>query len=308
MERFAREIEEIKQLTRAQKYEEALSLCNKTLQDFPQMAELYYQKALILWNKSEVVDLPQQEFFDLLKKASELDPSQSEPHKLCGYAHQLLGNPARADAAYTRAIEANPQDLAAYSYRGELRLLCGMYPEAVEDLTKIIDTGHSGPRAYAFRADAKYALKDYEGALADYAKGIELNPHYGGGYFGKGRCKYALQDYTGAVEEYSCAINLFPQETSLYACRGDAYIKLNNNLLALADFQKILELNPQDKTALRAVADLQPNVLAGLPEGVSFLEVILPTGYKASIAELPNGEKVTLLHLSEQVNPAAENE
>ncbi|MBR2392684.1 MAG: tetratricopeptide repeat protein, partial [Elusimicrobiaceae bacterium] len=235
MEKLAQKKEGINKLLKEQKYDLALISCAETIGEFPEEAELYYLKALTLWNKSDVFNVPRDEFSNLLKKATDLDPHYSEPHKLWAYANQLLGYPSMADTGYTRAIEANPEDWEAYGLRGELRLICGMHQEALEDLNKIIDAGQGGNRAYAFRADAKYALKDYKGALADYTKGIELNPNYGGGYYGRGRCKYALEDYAGAVEEYSKAISLFPKEASLYVPRGDAKIRLQDFTGAWAD-------------------------------------------------------------------------
>ena len=302
MEKVSQQLEKIKQLTKENKFDEALALCSEAVGEFPQVAELYYQKAVILWNKSEVFDLPREEFSDLLKKATDLDPHYSEPHTLWGYANLLLGYPAQAEAGYTRAIAANPQDWEAYAYRGELYKRYEMYDKAVEDFTKAIDGGLAGNRTYAFRADSKYALKDYEGALADYTKGIELNPNYGGGFFGRGRCKYALEDYAGAVEEYNQAIALFPNEASLYGYRADAKMKLDDSTGALADFQKALELNPTDKMALRAVGDLQQKILSDIPEGTPSLEVTLKNGYKASLVTLPNGEQVSLWHLGAEAD------
>lgn len=303
MEKVAQQLEEIKKLTQEKKFNEALILCDEAVSKFPQVAEVYYQKAVVLWNKSEVFDLPREEFSDLLKKATDLDPHYSEPHKLWGYANLLLGYPSQAEDGYTRAIAANPQDWEAYAYRGELYKRYEMYDKAVEDFTTAIDGGLAGNRTYAFRADSKYALKDYEGALADYTKGIELNPNYGGGYYGRGRCKYALEDYAGAVEEYSKAISLFPKEASLYVPRGDAKIRLQDFTGALADFQKVLELKPQDETALRAVKDLQQKILADIPDGTPCLEVTLKNGNKARVVTLPNGEQVTLLQLEELSSP-----
>lgn len=304
MEKLQQQLEEIKKLIAQGSYDKALTLCAETIGEFPDVAELYYQKAVILWNKSEVYDLPREEFSNLLKKATDLDPQYSEPHKLWAYSNLLLGYPAQAEAGYTRAIAANPQDWEAYAFRGELYKRHEMYEKAVEDLTKALEGGFGGNRAYAFRADSKFALKDYEGALEDYTKAIALNPNYGGGFYGRGRCKYALQDYAGAVEEYNQAISLFPNEASLYGPRGDAKIRLNDFTGALADFQKALELNPEDQVAPRAIADLQQKILSEIPEGTPCLEVTLKNGRKAKLVTLPNGEQVSLWELEE--NPAPE--
>ena len=97
MEKVAQQLEEIKKLTQEKKFNEALILCDEAVSKFPQVAEVYYQKAVVLWNKSEVFDLPREEFSDLLKKATDLDPHYSEPHKLWGYANLLLGYPSQAE-------------------------------------------------------------------------------------------------------------------------------------------------------------------------------------------------------------------
>lgn len=292
-------LEQIVSLTKENKWDDALVACDQAIKAFPQEAVVYFRKAEVLWAKSEVFDLPREEFSDLLKKATDLDPHYSEPHKLWAYSNQLLGYPSRAETGYTRAIEANPQDWEAYALRGELYQQYEMYEKAVADFTKAIDGGLAENRTYGFRAASRYALKDYEGALADYTKAIELNPNYGGGFYGRGRCKYALQDYAGAVEEYNQAIALFPNEASLYGPRGEAKIKLNDFTGALADFQKLLELTPQDKKVWQTVRELQEKIISEIPASVPAMEVTLKNGYKASCIVLPSGEQVSLWHLDE---------
>lgn len=278
------------------KFEEALSLSNEALKAYPQEANFYFLKACVLWNKSEVFNLPRQEFSDLLKKATDLDPHFSAPHKLWACVNLVLGFPDLAEAAYTRAIEADPQDWEVRCYRAEVRIQLGKRQEAIEDFTVVINAGEGGNRAYAKRADTYLALENYNAAEKDYLKAIELKPDYGGGFIGLGTIKAAQGNFEAAIENLSKAIALFPDYAPAYGMRGNAKKQIGDKTGALADYQKVLDLSPKDENALIAVQTLQKDLLSAVPEGTHYMRVTLKNGRKAMIVPV-DGTPVTMYDL-----------
>ncbi len=177
-------IDKINSLLQEGKFEEAMDCSAQGLNEHPDSADLYYLRAVVLWQKSEVFDLPREEFSNLLKKATDLDPFYAEPHKLWAYANTLLGYPELAELGYTRAIAAEPEDLNSYVLRGQVRISLKNFKGAVEDFTHIIEqkgfsrveNAGNGKSIYVLRAAARERGGDLTGALADYQKVLDLDP------------------------------------------------------------------------------------------------------------------------------------
>lgn len=300
-------IKQINGLMDNKEYEKALELCSRALEIYPQEAELYFLKALVLWNKNEVFTLPRKEFSDLLKKATDLNPHFTEPHKLWAYANLLLGYPVMAETGYTRAIEADPQDWEAYCDRGEVRARLGKHQEAIEDFTVAINSGMATNRAYAMRADAYFALQNYNDAEKDYLKATELKSDYGGGYLGIGQIRMAQNNFASAIENFSKTIEMFPDYAPAYGMRGNAKTQTGDLLGALADFQKALDLDPASEDALHAVGTLQSDLLQKVPDTTSVLQVTLKNGRKAIIVPI-DGRSVTIYDLTQKFTGENQNE
>lgn len=300
-------IKQINGLMDNEEYEKALELCSRALEIYPQEAELYFLKALVLWNKNEVFTLPRKEFSDLLKKATDLNPHFTEPHKLWAYANLLLGYPVMAETGYTRAIEADPQDWEAYCDRGEVRARLGKHQEAIEDFTVAINSGMATNRPYAMRADAYFALQNYNDAEKDYLKATELKSDYGGGYLGIGQIRMAQNNFASAIENFSKTIEMFPDYAPAYGMRGNAKTQTGDLLGALADFQKALDLDPASEDALHAVGTLQSDLLQKVPDTTSVLQVTLKNGRKAIIVPI-DGRSVTIYDLTQKFTGENQNE
>ncbi len=292
------EIKKITSLLEQGNTQEANKACDAALAADANNAKLYYLKALIMWDESDVFNIDRKKFSALLQKATDLDPHDAEPHKLSAYANMLLGYPALAEEGYSRALQANPSDLEAYAGRGEARCKLNKFQEAIEDFSKVleIEPGNSG--AYAQRAQIKQHLQDWAGALEDYNKAIEYHPEYGGGFFGRGECKVQLGDFAGALEDFTRFLEFYPDSVpEAYGRRGDVKIRLEDLPGALEDFQKMLELEPDNETARRAVGDLQTAILRSLPQGTPIMEVTLKNGKRVGQVAV-NGKLMTLLPLN----------
>ena len=50
------------------------------------------------------------------------------------------------------------------------------YQGAIDDYSKAIELDPQNLKAFSSRGDAKFNLEDYQGAIDDYSKAIELNP------------------------------------------------------------------------------------------------------------------------------------
>ena len=115
------------------------------------------------------------------------------------------------------------------------------------DFTKAIELDPNFVAAYTNRGFAKHILKEFEGAKEDFTKAIELDPNLVEAFISRGLAKQGSEDFKGAVEDYTKAIELNPNKSELfniYFFRGFAQSKLNKNIEAIEDYTNAIELDP----------------------------------------------------------------
>ena len=94
-----------------------------------------------------------------------------------GLVYNNKGEYPKAIAAYTKAIELDPNFAVAYSNRGWTFIELGQYEQSVTDCTKAIELDPNLAIAYNNRSWAYIELRQYEQAITDYEKAVELDPN-----------------------------------------------------------------------------------------------------------------------------------
>ena len=278
-------IQQADQLLSENKIADALACCDKALQQYPQHAALYYRKALLLWQTNENIEAVQEELFRCLKKAEELDPHFAMAHKLGAYVYASLGKTDLALQEYTQTIAADPEDWEGYALRGEFLLMQDKYQDALNDLTKALSLGKEPKEEADKSARSPLSADRAAGILHSLAQCQALS----------GDEDAAMRTCNQAIEQYAQSLSVLP---NLYMLRGNLCGRRQQIVKALENFQKALELSPKDENILNAVGSLQQQIADSLPEGTPAMRVTLKNGYKATIVTTPQGETVTLLHLS----------
>ena len=69
-----------------------------------------------------------------------------------------MGQYTEAVADLTKTLEADPEDTAAYYYRGRAYFSLGQYTYAVADLVKTLEADPENTSAYYYRARAYRSL------------------------------------------------------------------------------------------------------------------------------------------------------
>ena len=153
-----------------------------------------------------------------------------------------------AIAAYSKALELNPNLTNSYYNRGVAKGNLKDYYGAIADYTKAIELNPNKTLAYINRAAGKLSLGDNYGAIADSEKAIELNPNEPSAYFNRASAKQDLGDNYGAISDLNKAIELKPKPI-YYNYRGTVKADLGDRYGAIADYTKAIELNPNDSMA-----------------------------------------------------------
>jgi tetratricopeptide (TPR) repeat protein len=85
------------------------------------------------------------------------------------------GDIAAAIKDYDRAIDSNPNFVAAYHNRGTAKAKSGDRRGAIEDYDRAIELDPSLIIAYGNRSRAKFEIGDRQGASADYYHAVNIN-------------------------------------------------------------------------------------------------------------------------------------
>lgn len=120
---------------------------------------------------------------------------------------------------FTKAVESNPNDGAAYEERGEIFLMKRMYDEAIRDFSEAIKIDPKSAFAYYKRGNAFSKKQYYDRAIDDYTQAINIRQDDERFYYNRGNKYLKKTDYDSAIDDYKKAIEIKPD-----------YTKAHNNL------------------------------------------------------------------------------
>jgi tetratricopeptide (TPR) repeat protein len=197
------------------------------------------------------------ESVEAIEKAIASVPFETEPAEGLASAYFYLGwlhhvpmdDDEAAIAAYTRAIELDPEDATAFNNRGNAYYDSGDYARAIADYDRAIDIDPQHEKAYYNRGNAYRDKGDYDVAIADYTQAIDIDPQYEKAYNNRGIAYSDKGDYDAAIADYTQAIDIDPQHEKAYYNRGNAYRDKGNYDTAIGDYNKAIEIDPQYEEA-----------------------------------------------------------
>jgi len=182
-------------------------------------------------------------------KAIEVNPQYADAYLDRGIVYYNLKEYDKAMADYNKVLEINPQDAYAYHNRGLVYYNLKEYDKAMADYNKVLEINPQDADAYYNRGNVYYNLKEYDKAMADYNKAIEINPQDADAYHNRGLVYRNLKEYDKAIKDYNKALEIDPQDADAYNGRGLVYHDLKEYDKAMADYNKAIEVNPQDAYA-----------------------------------------------------------
>ncbi len=126
----------------------------------------------------------------------------------------------------------------------------GDYYGAISDYNKAIEINPNYIAAYGNRGLIKdEQLKDIKGAIIDYNKALELEPTYINALYNRGNAKSKLNDQYGAISDYNKVIKIAPQNpkiSDVYSNRGISKENIGDMKGACSDWRKASELGSED--------------------------------------------------------------
>ena len=158
--------------------------------------------------------------------------------------------PEEVQAAYDKAIAANPGDAKALLGRGSLRLAKRDYPGALQDLDAALRIEPGNPVALDARSNTRASLRDYAGALADSEAAIANGMRSAPMYVNRAMLRRALRDSPGIIAEYDEALKLDPRYVMALRGRGHHLFYQERYEAAERDFAALLSIRPHGIDAI----------------------------------------------------------
>ena len=131
-----------------------------------------------------------------------------------GQAWILDGDPARAYADDTTALQLAPNKPDLLIDRAESLALTQQWKDAVADLDRALSLAPDRSDALTYRATAKRMLGDLKGAAADIARALQLNPYSPVAWLEDGNIKRLAGDSAGARKAWMQVLALTPKGSS----------------------------------------------------------------------------------------------
>jgi serine/threonine protein kinase len=231
-----------------------------TVQEFAASLEEAYNKTLVVSQTATIHPKTKEQWLEVgntyakaerykdaiaaYTRAIELDPNYATAYNNRGDTYEDLRQFQQALADYNRAIELKPNDATVYFNRGNVYRKLRQFQKALADYSRSIELDPNDAISYFKRGTTYRELQEYQHALADYTHSIELDPNDAITYFTRGNIYRRLQEYQQALADYTCAIELDPNNAYIYRCRSIAYYHLQQYLQAIADLTHAIELDP----------------------------------------------------------------
>lgn len=149
-----------------------------------------------------------------------------------------------AVAAYTRAIELDPDYADAYDNRGFIKMNRGDLVGAIADFGQAIRLRPDKFEGYMNRGTAYLMHEEFSAAITDLDQALAISPKYPTAYHNRGNAYHGLGKTAEAIADFTRAIEIYPAPAFYYS-RGAELSIAGKPTEALADYAKAIEINPE---------------------------------------------------------------
>ncbi len=223
-------IQEALALHRQGNLRSALDHYNAILRADPDNADALYYVAMIAMQQSRFTD-----GIELAERALKAGP-QARVHNMLGQAFIRMQEPAKALAAFDRALAADPGHADGHGNRANVLADLDRFDEALQGFDRALALRPDAPVDWCNRAAALQDLDRFEEALASCERAIALQPDLAMAHYNRAnvlRDLGQMEDAAGqpqsgkldaALAAYGKAIELDPQFAASYLGRGIVHL------------------------------------------------------------------------------------
>jgi Tfp pilus assembly protein PilF len=174
------------------------------------------------------------------------NPGQLASHVGLAECYSNTGQPEKALAAFTSAVETFPNNPLVYNNRGLFLHRQEKYQEAMNDFNKALELDKNFAIAYANRGHTEQAIGNLADAEKDFSKAISLDSSAALFCSLRGTCRLSQGNAAGAAEDYMQAIRLAPQAPVPLADLGFAKFFSKDYSGAFESFDQATQIDPKN--------------------------------------------------------------
>ncbi|MEM6753088.1 MAG: tetratricopeptide repeat protein [Cyanobacteria bacterium P01_C01_bin.38] len=183
------------------------------------------------------------------KQAINIAPNYGFPYLILAVIHYNFGDTPQAIAGFQKASKLfAAQGNQAYKYGSQafVSVLSKDYPTAISLFTKAIQANPNDVEMYDLRGDAYTANGNIQKALADYSQAISINPNHANAYESRGKIRFLQKDFQKALTDLNQSLRLDPSQDQSYFFRALIRIKQKDEPGAVADINKAIQYAVND--------------------------------------------------------------
>jgi tetratricopeptide (TPR) repeat protein len=176
----------------------------------------------------------------------ELPAATDDDHVKRGNAYLRDKQYDRAIAEFSKAVEMNPRNIAAFTGQGWAYEHKKDHDRAIADFNQAIQIDPQAAIGFTTRGWVYMSRKDYEKAIADFSQAIRIDPEYAGAYVDRGQAYIATDEYDSAIAEFSRALEMDPDNVEALIARADAHVSKKEIAEAFNDFDQAIRIDPNN--------------------------------------------------------------
>jgi eukaryotic-like serine/threonine-protein kinase len=146
--------------------------------------------------------------------------NQEEVWFQLGYASAASGRSKQALAAYSRSLELNPKNPAAWNNRASVYNGLAQWDKAISDFSQVVKLAPNQWQPLYGRGLAYAGLSQWDKAIADYSQAIKLKPDLWAAYESRRSVYATLGQWEKIIGEYSTTIELTPDHAGVHNSLG----------------------------------------------------------------------------------------
>ena len=179
-------------------------------------------------------------------KVIELQPDNFAAYYNRGIIHHFLADLPSAKKDLNAALRLSPNEVDALVQRGQVHLALGNQALAVADLDRAIELDPTNADVYFQRGYLRQESENWQQATSDYDQAIALNSKHVDAYYRRGYCQWQAGDYQRAIADFDATIAMDPKHSDAFHHRGHAWDDLKDFNRALLDYAVAIELSGDD--------------------------------------------------------------
>lgn len=191
-----------------------------------------------------------EESISLYEKSLSETPKSSYIYGQIAFAYLFMTRYEESQTNFNEAIQIDSTISDYYNGRGLTKAYTSDVYGAIDDFTKSIKLDPKFAYAYLNRGSAYTSIEKIDSAIADLNVALDLDTKNPDINFQLARLYYKNKDMAGSIEQYYKAEKKGLKTEDLYLSRASVYYKMKDYVNAIKDYTTILKMNPKSTDAL----------------------------------------------------------